>query len=59
MQKEILNNLPACVQSLYSNGNLYWSGNKDMQSIERKGILLADIKTIIRYIDILKKDLEK
>lgn len=54
-QNEILQNLPKYVQALYSDGVLYWSGDKFIATQERKNLVLNDIKLIKENIAALEK----
>lgn len=52
---EIIQILPQYMQALYSDGTLYWSGNKTIATNERKNLVIADIKLIRSNIEALEK----
>ena len=54
---EIIQNLPKYVQALYSDGILYWSGDKAIATNERKNLMISDIKLIKANIEALEKAL--
>jgi hypothetical protein len=54
---EIIQNLPKYIQALYSDGTLYWSGDQNIATNERKNIVISDIKLIKANIESLEKAL--
>ena len=54
---ELISSLPKYVQALYSDGTLYWSGDKVIATQERKNLVLNDIKLIKENIAALEKHL--
>ena len=51
--KEILKNLLTYSQVLYSDGELYWLGDNAIATLERKNVLIADLKLVKQQIEIL------
>lgn len=54
---EVIQKLPRYMQALYSDGTLYWSGEKTIATLERKNLLISDIKLIKANIEALEKAL--
>ena len=54
---ELIATLPKYVQALYSDGILYWSGDKAIATGERKNLVLNDIKLIKDNIAALERHL--
>ena len=54
---ELIATLPKYVQALYSDVTLYLSDNKNIATIERRNLLLHDIKLIRDTITALEKHL--
>lgn len=54
---ELIVTLPKYVQALYSDGTLYWSGDKSIATGERKSLVLNDIKLIKENIAALERHL--
>jgi len=52
---EIIQILPKHVQALYSDGVLYFSGEESIATLDRKSLLINDIKLIKEYLDSLEK----
>ena len=54
---ELISSLPKYVQALYSDGVLYFSGDKAIATEGRKSLVLNDIKLIKENIAALEKHL--
>jgi hypothetical protein len=52
---EIIQNLPKYVQALYSDGTLYFSGEKNIATKERKLMLMNDINLLKNMISSLEE----
>jgi len=55
---EIIQKLPKYVQALYSDGTLYWSGDETIATLERKNLIISDIKLIKANIAALEKEMQ-